>query len=353
MRRTIGLVLIIFLAGCSNAPVAPSPTTSPTPEQTSTAEPWPTVTFSSTPTPGPYLLNYWDDEELVIAVSTNVTTDRDYVSMVREASEYWDNHSERYSGYPMGFVVDPNASNPDVIVHITKSITRCGTEHSELVMGCAPKISQEVPPDRPEVVKIKVGYTTNTTVDTIKHEFGHLLGISHGEEPLSVMNASATSYRYYSRPNITERGYPWWERNLTVAIDDESLRNQPIEYDKTVSQVRHAVQYFQAGKSGIKPDNVSIQVTNNTSEADISITFEDGLEKDGSIGQAYGYSIDADESLEYRSTYEITITGLDEKAVGWHVGLWLSHALGVDNQAGLPEPFTNASYSERRGEWWR
>lgn len=352
MRRTIGLVLIIILAGCSNAPAASSPTGSPTPEQTSTEEPWPTVTFSSTPTPDPYPSNHWDEEELVIAVSTNVTTDRDYVSMVREASEYWANHSERYAEYPMSFVVDPNASNPDVIVHITKNKTRCGTEHGEFVMGCASKISQANSPDRPEIVEIKVGYSTNTTVDTIKHEFGHLLGIGHGEEPLPVMNASATS-RYYSRLNITERGYPWRERNLTVAIDEESLRDQPMEFDKTVSQIRHAVQYFRAGKSGIKPDNVSLQLTNNTSAADILITFNDGLEQDGSIGQGYGYSNDTDESLEYRSTYVIKITGLDEKAVGWHVGLWLSYALGVDNQAGLPDPFTNASYSERRGKWWR
>lgn len=358
MRLTIGLVfIIIILAGCSNAPTASSPTTSamtpPTPEQTPTVEPWPTVTFSPTPTPDPYPLNYWNEEELVVSVSSNVTTDREYVSMVREASEYWDNNSDEYAGYPVDFVVDRNVSNPDVIVHITTNITRCGTEHGEYVMGCASMISQEVPPDRPEPVEIKAGYSTNTTVGTIKHEFGHLLGIGHGEEPLPMMNASATSYRYYSRPNTTERGYPWWERNLTIAIDDGSLKDQSMEYDKTVSQVRHAVQYFQASKGGVKPENVSLQLTNNTSEADISIIFNEWRDQAGSIGQGYGYSNDVDESLEYLSKYVIKITDLDEEAVAWHVGLWLSYALGVDNQTALPGPFTDASYSERREEWWQ
>ena len=49
----------------------------------------------------------------------------------------------------------------------------------------------------------------------------------------------------------------------------------------------------------------------------------------------------------------VTVDDLDTDAVGWHVGYWLAYAFGAEADADKPPPFRDASYRERRGEWWR
>ena len=43
---------------------------------------------------------------------------------------------------------------------------------------------------------------------------------------------------------------------------------------------------------------------------------------------------------------------LDTDAVAWHTGYWLAYGLGAEDDSEKPSPFRNASYEERRSEWW-
>lgn len=355
------VVGLLVLAGCSSG-TAPSPTeaghSSPTPSTpTPTSTPERTPTSYPTPTPDPYPENYWDEQELVVAIETtpNVSRVPDYEGMVREATAYWNGHSEQYAGYPMTFRVEPNASSPDIIVEFTPEIKECGIDpNPELLMGCAAEIREGHPPERPEVVTVESIYASDTTVDTIRHELGHLLGISHGEEPMPLMNASG-SYLYRSLPNITDREYPWEKRDLTVYVDEPTLEDTYTDESRVKEQIRNAIGYFQKGEAGVKPDDVTLAFTENQSAADIVITFEEESRDNeaGSLGQGYGIDADTDQWLEYRTQYVITVTGLDEDAVGWHVGYWTAFALGVDEAENLPRVFQDASARDRRSSWWR
>lgn len=362
MRLTIAFAFIIILAGCSNAPVTPSPAASPTSDEIQTSEPWPTVTFSPTPTTEIYPNNPWNEQTLVVAVSTNISSDRDYTSMVREAAKYWGTHSNQYAEYPIDFEVVPNASDPDIVVNITRDVAVCGLSYDQEISGCARLINQTAPPQRPETAVVEPAISTQVTIDTIKHELGHLIGVEHGQEPTKIMSHTADYAQYFSEQNLTERDFPWIDRQLTIAIDEASIQNQSMDRETVVSQVRHAIQYHESRKSGEMPDNVTLTLVNDTETADISIHLDGTgrftlgkmtyMTEDGSQSEPIGMDIDDDRPLEFYTDYMIIIKGIDDDAVGWHVGLWLSYALGADSESDLPPPFIDASYSERRSEWW-
>lgn len=351
-------VFILVLTGCSSGTPTATPTGPSSPHQTATAPPTdsprptatpgPTPTPRPTPTPDPYPSNYWDETELRVGVSANLSSQRNYTALVETAASYWTHHSEQFAGYPINFTVVPNGTNPDIVVRFQREIRTCGGEETAAAMGCATHVSREFQPDRPEIVKIKAGYSAATTVETIQHEFGHLLGLDHGDEPMPLMNASADTYAYLSRPNITDRTYPWYSRNLSIYV----AASPGYMGDETRSQVQHAVDYFRAGKGGVKPANVSLSITENKSDAQIVINFTREMEDGVSFGRGYGYNIDTDTPLEYRTYYVITIADIDDEAVGWHVGYWLSFALGIDKRSNLPDPFLDADYEDRRDEWW-
>ena len=50
-------------------------------------------------------------------------------------------------------------------------------------------------------------------------------------------------------------------------------------------------------------------------------------------------SPDVDRALEYYTNYGITVSGIDSKAVGWHVGYWLGRGMGVTDPSELAPPF--------------
>jgi hypothetical protein len=61
---------------------------------------------------------------------------------------------------------------------------------------------------------------------------------------------------------------------------------------------------------------------------------------------------DGDGASERYSQFTVTVVGVGTDAVGWHVGYWLAAAFGLEDDAEKPPPFRDASYQERRSEWW-
>lgn len=97
-------------------------------------------------------------------------------------------------------------------------------------------------------------------------------------------------------------------------------------------------------------------MTSNKSEADIIIQFTTlpfTSGRDVAI-EAYGYNVDADPALEYRSRY---ITKLDdapddEDIIAYRVAFEMAIALGADSMEDLPDPIRDVDYDEASGEWW-
>lgn len=155
-------------------------------------------------------------------------------------------------------------------------------------------------------------------------------------------------------PNASELEYPWRDRDLAVYLDVETAREHGIDRAEARTQVRHAVEYYAAGKGRVKPSDVTVRTTTDESAADITVRFTDSIDGEDvpSIGYAYGYSTDSDPALEYWSDYVVTLETTDEAVIGWHTGLWLGHALGAETVESLSAPFRDADYDDARSEWW-
>lgn len=336
MRERAATVLVaalLVLSGCTLGPGGPS-------VDAGDADP----TWSGDPD------NPYRQGELVVAVAPPSDGDRDFTPLVREALDYWAANSEQYAGYPIDYRLAPDATDPDLRIEFVGSVEQCGTE--EHAAGCAPVITKPGQFDPPVDVRVRTGFSDDSTVQVLKHELGHTLGLNHGDAPADVMAASSTLTTPPQR-NASERALPWQSETLSVYVDVSSL--PASERDEARRQVRGTLGYFADGADGTVPENVSFVRTDNRSAADITIRATDESPcstSSGSCGYILGTDPDGDGAREWYTRLEITVTDLDTEAIGWHVGRWLGVGFGLEGEA-YPEPLReSASYQERRSDWW-
>lgn len=355
--RLLTVAILVVLAGCSGAvqdgPTTTATTTSPTattPTATTNAQTTTTQTPPTTPPPA----NPWEQEVVTVAVQNHAGSDRDVTPLVNQTIQYWNEHASTYGDYEVTFVATSNTREADIVVEYVIEIEQCGYHATDATVGCASLLEKWDTAAEQETVQVVAGFSDNSTLQILKHEFGHLLGIEHGEEPMPTMKA-LSQHTYLSQPNATGRALPWKNNTLTVYLSTENRT-----YTETVTeQVEHALAYYERGADGHVPENLSFVMTDNESAADITISFPtavtcgDDRSTAGSCGWLWGYDTDTDRSLEYYSRVEIRVAHqTDAEAVGWHVGYWLTTAFGLESKDELPPPFVDADYSERRSEWW-
>lgn len=294
--------------------------------------------------------NPFRQETLTVAVVGSANESRDFTPLVRQALDYWEANSEQYAGYPIEYRLVANDSDPDVRVTFVESVAACGTE--EHAAGCAPVITKPGQFDPPVSVEVRTGFSDESTVQVLKHEFGHSLGLNHGDAPQAVMQASST-LTTPPQTDASERALPWRSETFSVYVDVSAL--PASERDEARRQVRGALGYFADGAEGTVPENVSFVRTDNRTAADITIRATDESPcstSSGSCGYLLGSDPDGDGAREWYTRLEITVTDLDTEAIGWHVGRWLGVGFGLEGEES-PEPLReSASYSERRSDWW-
>jgi hypothetical protein len=284
---------------------------------------------------------------VVVGVENETEDSRNWNAMVAPAIAYWEENAERYVNYSVEFDLDPDAENPDVLVSFQETV-ECRGETGWL--GCSPDVeSIDRSPD-PMVVAIKTGYTNDSTVRTVKHEFGHLLGLDHGAEPMPLMTAQQESLAL-EQPNATSKAFPWRDRNLSVYVDYGSL--SPDRQTGAARQVSRALAYYQHRVNSSKWGNVSFTAVTDREAADLRIEFARDpslLQGAGSIGRPKGPDVDGDGRVEYYTESRIVVSNVRTNAIGWHVGYWIGVSLGAEHASDLPEPFRNGT---RTDDWWR
>jgi len=349
--RTLVVVGLLVLAGCTT-PFDPGTTAAtPTPAQAAADDPatrsggtaTPTAP-AATPTPGG---NPWGSDPVVIAVRNRGERERAFAPRVREAAAFWEANDEQYLGFPVRYEVRPDAENPDLVVTFTDTLPDCGGVTD--AVGCAPRITDPRMVERPEQVWVKTGLSNDSTTLVTEHELGHTLGRGHDDEPQSVMQARSVIYTE-PQPNATERAFPWDDGEFTVQVDRENA-SDPDGVDR---QVGHTLSYYEAGAPAM-PGNLTFE---RTGAADATIRVQFGATpacgaSSGSCVNTYGTDPDGDGAIETYTRVEIRLVDLDTEAVGWHVGYWLAHVFGAEADGEKPPPFRDASYRERRSEWWR
>ena len=340
--RTVAvLFLAVVLAGCASAPIPgsgeriggdPHPGTPVATQQTpETAVP----TAEQRPNP-------WNDSTLVVAVDTVAAGDRDVAGLVQSAAAFWSDHSEPFAGYAVDFVVERDAEDPDVVVRFVDTVTDC--EDVSHAAGCAPLIDDSGDVDRPETVTVLTGLSNASTEHVVRHEFGHLLGVEHGEPPREVMRPNAT-IETLPRPNATDRAFPWPNRAFAVFLGSD------VDAGTEHRQVEAALDYYERAPAGM-PANLTFRVTENRSAADVVVRRGDCGAAASSCFTAQGPDPDGDGAIEQYHRAAIGLDGVPDDAVGWHVGNWLAYVPGAESAYGRPPPFRNADTDDRRSEWW-
>ena len=221
------------------------------------------------------------------------------------------------------------------------------------MLGCAPRLSADDRPPRPVVVEIAAGFADETTQRILEHEFGHVLGIRHGEPPLPLMEARFAAATLPATDAVNKSN-PWTTSDLRVYVD---YRNATGVRDTLAFQLARAVEYYDAGAEGHVPENTSFALVDNRSRAQIVVRFDvdrEGCSTDAprSCGSREGFDPDRDGALEYYTAATVLLNGLDAEATGWHLGYWLGVLMGHDRPEELAPPFRDASYEERRSDWW-
>ncbi|MFC4360587.1 matrixin [Halobium salinum] len=289
--------------------------------------------------------NPWGRQVLTVGVVDATSTDRDYVALVRTAVEFWNTNGQAYGAYDARYQLDPDATDPDIEVRFVDQVESCGRDEGENLLGCAPRLDADSRAPQPVTLRIEAGYDDETTVEAVKHELGHVRGLTHDDEPV-FMRASRVAYTL-PQPDAVDRDYPWKTSAFTVYVDDSNVSAADRETFRR--QVGHALAYYEDGPAGF-PSNVSFTLVDDPEQADVVVRYVDDGGEAASRSSTVGTDPDGDGAIEYRTGATIELRNLGVDRAGYHTGYWLGRLLGADRDSELPEPFRTDA--DPTSEWW-
>ncbi|ELZ70411.1 hypothetical protein C457_08169 [Haloferax prahovense DSM 18310] len=290
--------------------------------------------------------NPWRRAPIVVGIDAPADG-RDYASFVESAVDYWRANASA-TAYDPAFVVVPNASTPDVTVSIVERIDACGDYDGTDAVGCAPLLDGDDPtaPSEPVSVVVAAGYDDQTTQTVLRHEFGHLLGLTHDDAGDFAVLSERIETTRLPEPDAADRETPFRERTVAVHVDLSNV--SPDDRATYEAEIDHALSYYEAGADGVAPANLSFERVSDPTMADVTLSvsaFGDG--DSGVRWRRTGVDADDDEALEWYTGGDLVVdAGLDPSLVDWYVGAGLGYLLAADERADLPPPFRDGDRSD-------
>lgn len=311
------------------------------------------VTETATPIPSPTLTetqtltettdpvdpdNPFGKKELTVVMVDNSTYNYDRATELDATLSYWGNNSQRFAGYSVDFERVNSTSDADIIVEFVDEVEVCGLEISlTRYLGCAPVPGKTA--SLPAVIKIDNRFTDEPTEETLKHEFGHVLGIEHGEEPLPLMAENTTA-----APKEIE---------FTVAVEAG-----PDYHPTTINrQTTGPIGFFESGGNGTIASDVTISEVDDPDDAFIymDVTGEQGA-CDGDI-----YCVDSELecylnascSVEGRPVITITTENIVGDQVGWVLAVEIAMYLEAEQALTEWPRELDPDEANPSNTWWR
>ncbi len=281
------------------------------------------------------------DETVPVAVEG---TDRER-ALAADGLAYWGGNATDYAGFDVDFRVLASGADEGAAVRLrfVERVGACGD--AAFPAGCAPRLNASTGVERPVTVEVRRGLADAATRLVVRHEAGHLLGLTHTDRPRDVM-AHERDLATRPRPNATERANPWNDTALTVALaGDDATR------DRYRGALDYAVAYVREGADGAVPADISVRVVPDPDVADVTVRSapaDDCTVEAGSCLSLEGTDPDRDGAIEAYVAAEIRLVGLDADVASWHIA---SQLVETFNTGDTPDRLDEASSRERRGDW--
>ena len=279
-------------------------------------------------------------ERVTVAVDG---TDRER-ALVADGLAYWADNAADYAGFGVEFrVLSPGETTdgaPDVHLRFVETVGACGD--TEFPAGCAPRVNASTGVDRPATVEVRRGLSDNATRLVVRHETGHLLGLTHTDRPRDVMTHER-DLATLPRPDATERANPWNDTTLTVALVGGDADSR--------SELDYALDYVREGADGAVPANLSVRVVEDPAAADVTVRTVESDDCTGGAGSCLvfeGPDPDRDGAIERYTSAEIRLVGVDTDAASWHIASQFAEMFHTGDS---PERLEEADARERRGAW--
>jgi len=351
--RAVIVAGLILISGCGSI-ASPSPTATPTEESTEvgmdtvtqtptatatdTPDPTPTATPEPTPTPLPAAAhNPWEKEVVTVAINDAGKPSREFEPLVQSALQFWEQNATNTTDYEVEFELINDTSRADIVVSFVEDIGICGPESDDAI-GCAPYYEHVGQADYQSDVDIEIGYDNESTILILKHEFGHLLGLNHDDvEPTWFMTAK-TSVGTFPKPDVRDRDWKWKTHEIKVYADVDIAVD--TRHEKLRKEIGGMVYNYNNYEHENIPDNASIQMVNNSKEADIVVKIVDetpsGMYSDVEV---WGVDPDEDGNLEYYTEATIYIEDAYHDDVGQYAGYWMGLTIYADDESDLPRNY--------------
>lgn len=334
--RVLLVAGMLLMAGCAGVsdPVGESNETTPAPSKNTTADLSDDNMKKNNKSESVglrepvYPNNPFGKENLTVLLNHSAD-DRDMVPVVTQSLSYWENNSEEYAGYPISFELDKNTSDPDIEIVFVPSIDVCGlVATTTTTMGCAPVNNGSAVPET-STIRIAADHTQHTTQETVQHELGHALGLTHGDAPQEIMAETADTGRLRS--------------DATVYVDRQAGAPHTVE-----REVDRALSFLEDGADGSINASPSFDVVDERSDADIIIEI---TADETACGPGHSSCLGSADRSGYQDQDVIVLTDVKPETIGWNIAYHLI-APRVD-RGGMPEDFgSDADYDTRSDGWW-